>query len=161
MKRLATFLEQREQTTIHMLADYLSIHIAESWQHVLETYREKLQNLFDDAGEGAAYGTYAQYLFKPVRDQLKLNSFVSTPSFPGTLTTSIEWGKPKVRERWMWSVIKREEASLGTIVVSLFHDHTCFRIPKSPTVLPVDETKKDKILEAISRTTGYSVDDSA
>jgi Family of unknown function (DUF6022) len=159
MKRSATFLEQREQTTIHVLADYISIHIAESWQHMLQTHREKLQNLFDYAGEGAAYGTYAQYLFKPVKDQLNLNDFVSTPSFPGTLTTSVEWGNPEARERWMWSIIKREEAFLGTIVVSLFHDHTCFRIPKSPAVLPVDETKKDKILETISRTTGYSLDD--
>jgi Family of unknown function (DUF6022) len=166
MQTLETFLEAHEQTTIHILGDYARLHIADQWQQVLQTNQKKLQELFDHTGEGAAYGTYAQQLFKPIGTELKLNGFSSTPSFPGTLVTSIEWGKPEVRERWMWSVIEQKDivlkdAMLGAIVVCLFHDHTRFRIPKSPDVLALEEVQKDKIIEAISQATNYSVDDVA
>jgi Family of unknown function (DUF6022) len=161
MQPLETFISQHEQITIHLLGDYIRLHITEHWQQVLQTNQEKLQELFDHAGEGAAYGTYAQQLFKPIGQQLKLNGFLSTPSFPGTLVTSVEWGKPKARERWMWSVIEQKDTVLGAIVVCLFHDHTRFRVPKAPDVLALEDVKKDKIIEAISRMTGYSVDDAA
>jgi Family of unknown function (DUF6022) len=161
MQTLEVFLKAHDQPTIYILGDYARLHIADQWQQVLQTNQERLQELFDNAGEGAAYGTYAQQLFKPIGQQLKLNGFSSTSSFPGTLVTSVEWGKPKGRERWMWSVIEQKDTVLGAIVVCLFHDHTRFRIPKSPDVLALEEVKKAKIIEAISQVTGYSVDDAA
>ncbi|HEY6407334.1 MAG TPA: DUF6022 family protein, partial [Ktedonobacteraceae bacterium] len=92
-----------------------------------------------------------------VQEQLKQTGFSSSPSFPGTLSTSREWGPLQERERWMWSVIRQTQgAPIGTIVIRLFHDHTRFRIPHSPGVLALKETDADAIVQAVSQAAGHS-----
>lgn len=151
MKPLEELLSGQSEITIQTLADYVQNHVREQWRQVLDESREELLRLYDKSGE-PAYGAYAQRLFRPIREQLEWAGFLFEPRFPGTLSTSREWGPPEERERWMWSVVRQERgASLGTLVMGLFHDHTRFRIPRSPGVLALKETDDDGIVETISR----------
>jgi hypothetical protein len=147
---LVDFLAQTNEITIHTLIRYIEQYIAEQWQSVLQESHKELLYLYDQAGEGAAYGTYAQRLFRPVQEQLKRAGFHS--NFPGTLSASREWGPPDKRERWMWSVVYSPQSeSLGTTVIIYFHDHTQFRIPQSPKILALEVTETNAIVEALSR----------
>ena len=147
--------EPRSESAIQTLASYIQEYINQQWRGVLEENQKNLSRLYDKAGE-PAYGAYAQKLFRPVREQLERAGFLSTPGFPGTLSTSVEWGPDEERERWMWSVVRQARGALvGTIVVGLFHDHTRFRLPHPPRVLALEEVDADDIVREISRTTGH------
>jgi hypothetical protein len=149
MKPLEEWLSERREKTIETLASYIEQSLHEQWQLVLEQNQEELVRLYDKAGE-AAYGRYAQRLFRPIYEQLTQAGFSSAPGFPGTLSTSREWGPPRARERWMWSVVREAaEAPIGALVVRLVHDHTQFRLPSAPSVLAVKETDVDAIVQAI------------
>lgn len=155
MRSLEDVLAEGGEGAVQALAGYIRQHIDERWQEVLREHREELLRLYDDAGEGAAYGTYAQRLFRPVRAQLERAGFRSAPAFPGTLATSREWGPPEARERWMWSVVRPvDEAPLGTLVIRLAHDHTRFRLPYPPGVLALAETDAVAIGRAVARAAG-------
>lgn len=150
MKPLEKFLSEQNEVTIQTLASYIQQCIQEQWQPMLQQGQEELLRMYDKAGEGAAYGTYAHRLFQPIQEQLKRAGFRSSPSFPGTLSTSREWGPPEERERWMWSVVREAAgAPIGTLVVRLVHDHTQFRLPSPPGVFAVKETDADAIVQAI------------
>lgn len=156
MKPLEDFLSEQSEITIQTLATYIQHYIQEQWQPVLQQGEEELLRIYDKAGEGAAYGTYAHRLFQPVQEQLKRAGFRSSPNFPGTLSTSREWGPPKERERWMWSVVRHEQAApLGTLVIRLVHDHTQFRLPHPPGVLAIEKTETNAIVQAVSQAAGY------
>ncbi len=155
MKPLEEFLSEQSEITIQTLASYIQQCIQEHWQPVLQQGQEELLRMYEKAGEGAAYGTYAHRLFQPIQEQLKQAGFSSSPSFPGTLSTSREWGPPEERERWMWSVVREAAgAPIGTLVVCLIHDHTQFRLPSAPSVLAVKETEADAIIQAVSQAAG-------
>lgn len=157
MKPFEEFLSEQSEITIQTLADSIQLSIQEQWQPVLQKDREELLRMWDKAGEGAAYGTYAHRLFQPVQERLKRAGFSSSPSFPGTLSTSREWGPPKERERWMWSIVRHGQgAPLGALVVRLIHDHTQFRIPSPPGILAVKETDADAIVQAIIHVAGQT-----
>lgn len=150
MKPLEELMATQSEVTIQTLADYVHDHVREHWQRVLLESQEELQRSYNEAGE-PSYGAYAQKVFRPVRAQFEGAGFLSEPRFPGTLSTSMEWGPPEDRERWMWSVVKQGHgAPLGTLVVGLFHDHTRFRIPRAPGVLALKETSADAIVGTIS-----------
>jgi hypothetical protein len=154
MKSLEELLSAQEQNTVQTLADYILNHVHEQWWQVLEENQEELRRLYDEAGE-VAYREYSRKLFQPVQAQLERAGFLSEPRFPGTLSASKEWGPVEERQRWLWSVVRREGGGpLGTLVVGLFHDHTRFRIPRSPGVLALKETDADVIVRAIVRATG-------
>src|SRR5713101_6876810 len=156
MKPLEEFLSEQSEITIQTLASYIQQFIQEQWQPVLQKGQEELLRRFDKAGEGAAYGTYAHRLFQPVQEQLKRAGFLSSPSFPGTLTTSREWGPLQERERWMWSIVRHGQATpLGTLVIRLVHDHTQFRLPHPPSVLALEETDTNAIVQAVSQAAGH------
>jgi hypothetical protein len=153
-KYLEEWLSERRERTIETLASYIEQWIHEQWHLVLEQNLEELVHLYDKAGE-AAYGRYAGRLFRPIHGQLTQAGFLSSPSFPGTLSTSREWGPLEERERWMWSVV-REAAGIpvGALVVRLVHDHTQFRLPSAPSVLAVKETDTNAIVQAILHVAG-------
>jgi hypothetical protein len=149
MKSLEVWLSERREKTIETIASYIEHFLHEQWQLVLEQNQEELMRLYDKAGE-AAYGRYAQRLFRPIHKQLTQAGFSSSPGFPGTLSTSREWGPLEERERWMWSVVREAAgAPIGALVVRLVHDHTQFRLPSAPSVLAVKETDADAIVQAI------------
>lgn len=155
MRPLEELLSAQSESTIRVLADYIQQYVDMQWQRVLEEGREGLLRVYDDAGE-PAYGAYAQRLLRPVREQLERAGVLSEPGFPGTLSTSREWGPAEERERWMWSVMRRAQgAPIGTIVVGLFHDHTRFRIPRPPDVLALEETDTDAIIQVVSQAAGH------
>jgi hypothetical protein len=150
MNPLEEWLSERREKTIEALASSIEQSLHEQWQLVLEQNREELVRLYDKAGE-AAYGRYAGRLFRPLHKQLTQAGFSSFPSFPGTLSTSQEWGPPEERERWMWSVVREAGgAAVGALVVRLVHDHTQFRLPSPPSVLAVKETEAGAIVQTIS-----------
>jgi hypothetical protein len=155
MNPLDALLAADDSAIMPTLATYLRCAIDEHWRAVLRENREELARLYDRAGEGAAYGTYAQRLFRPLRDELERAGLRCTPPFPGTLATSREWGPPKGRERWMWSVVRRAGgAPLGALVVRLAHDHTRFALPRPPGILALDETDGAAIIRAVERAAG-------
>lgn len=156
MQPLEEFLSKQSEITIQTLASYIQQYIQEQWQPVLQQGQEDLLRIYNKAGEGAAYATYAHRLFQPVQEQLKRAGFQSLPSFPGTLSTSREWGPPQERERWMWSVVRYVQAApSGTLVIRLVHDHTQFRLPYPPGVLALEETDTDAIVQAVSQAAGH------
>jgi hypothetical protein len=156
MQPLEEFLYMQSEITIQTLASYIQQYIQEQWQPVLQQGQEDLLRIYNKAGEGAAYGTYAHRLFQPVQEQLKRAGFQSSPSFPGTLSTSLEWGPPQERERWMWSVVRHGQAApFGTLVIRLVHDHTQFRLSHPPGVLALEETDTIAIVQAVSQAAGH------
>jgi hypothetical protein len=151
MKSLEAFLSEQNERTIETLARYIEIHILEEWEPILANSREELLRIYDKAGE-AAYGTYAQRLLRPIQAELKRAGFECAPRFPGTLSTSREWGRLDDRVRWMWSVVRpTQETPMGALVIKLSHDHTQFRIPHPPAVLAIRETETGAIIDALSR----------
>jgi len=69
MKSLEELLSRQSEMTIHLLASAIQQYIHEQWQQMLQQSKEELLRIYDTAGE-AAYGTYAQRLFRPVQKQL-------------------------------------------------------------------------------------------
>ena len=156
MKSLEEFLSEINTFKIDLIGTYIKKYVDERWQQVLQESEEEFVRMFDKVGEGAAYGTYAQRLFRPVHEQLKKSGFHSEPGFPGTLSTSREWGPLSRRERWMWSVVNTAQGvPLGAIVILYFHDHTAFRIPHPPGVLALAATNTNAIVRALSRKSAH------
>lgn len=159
MKSLEELLPAQDENTVQTLADYVQAQVREHWRQVLEENWEELRHRYDEVGE-PAYGVFAQKLFRPVQEQLERTGFTSEPRFPGALSASKEWGPSEERQRWLWSVVRRGRgAPLGTLVVGFFHDHTRFRIPRSPSVLALKETDADAIVGAIVRAAGEGESD--
>ncbi len=151
MKSLEEFLSEQQERTVETLAAYIRFHINHEWAHLLAQGHEELLQIYDRAGE-AAYGTYAQRLFRPIKRGFDEVGFQCEPSFPGTLSTSREWGEPPDRVRWMWSVPRpAQERPIGALVIKLYHDHTRFRIPRRPEVFAIVETENAAIVDALSR----------
>lgn len=155
MKTLEELMFAQDQSTVQTLADYALGHVHEQWQQVLAENHEELRRLYEAAGE-AAYREFARKLFQPVQEQFEEAGFYSEPRFPGTLSASKEWGPVEERQRWLWSTVRRglRAPPLGVLAVGLFHDHTRFRIPRSPSVFAIRETDADAILGAIVRIAG-------
>ena len=152
MKSLEEFLAEKREITIHTLASYIRYYVREQWQSVLQEKQGELLHLFAKAGE-PAYGVYGRTLLDPLQEQLKQAGFVCEPDFPGDFrSTSVEyWGSPEERERCLWCVVRTAKgAPLGTLVTSVFHDHTRFRIPYAPGTIALEETETPAILDALS-----------
>ena len=141
MKPLEELLSAQDQNTVQTLADYVQDHVHKQWRQVLEENQEELRRLYDEAGE-TAYRVFSRKLLRPVQEQFDRAGVLSEPRFPGTLSASKEWGPVEGGE------------PLGALVVGLFHDHTRFRIPRSPSVLALKETDADAIVRAVVRAAG-------
>ncbi|MFC5345542.1 DUF6022 family protein [Brevundimonas staleyi] len=96
---------------------------------------------FDDrfARDGdMAYGALNTELFQPVRALLKTRGLWARPRLPGDFQESREWGNADEthQQRWMWSFLSASDGPvLGAIAVGSHHDHTRFRLPRSPEVV--------------------------
>lgn len=122
--------------TIETAAAYIQQFVDEHYQQILQKHQRELEELFARVSE-PAYARYSQALFQPVSDALRQAGLICEPLFPGTFPLSREqWGPQEERERRFWCVLHQQQAKdLGTLVTSLFHDHTRFRIPRRPVVL--------------------------
>jgi Family of unknown function (DUF6022) len=153
MQSLLEFLAENKNDDIFAIGKYIEIHIEENWQILLKKHHDKLLRAFERAGD-IAYGTYLNFLFRPIHIQLKQNNLYPEPRFPGDFSISREWGNKEEtnQQRWMWSTIKSTKGnSLGTIVTITFHDHNEFRIPQKPVIIDLAETNKDAVVEALSQ----------
>lgn len=138
--------------TIETTAAYVQQFVNEHYLQVLQRHRQELEELFVRVGE-PTYARYSQELFQPVSDELQQAGLICDPSFPGTFPLSREqWGPQEERERRFWCVLHQPQAEdLGTLITSLFHDHTRFRIPRQPVVLAFAQTDHATIAQMIEK----------
>lgn len=138
------------KSPVSSVALFIQEHIAQNWELTLKNHPLKLLKAYEEMSE-AAYGVYFQLLLAPVILELRKLGFRMRPKLPGDLNISREWGEEQHRERWIWSTLKYPDGSdCGTIVMKIFHDHTGFRIPEMPLVIPLKVTSKQEIIAGLS-----------
>ncbi|MFD1412962.1 DUF6022 family protein [Oceanobacillus jeddahense] len=132
--------------TIEILTHYIQEYIDDQWEQVWNLNLEKLENVYVKNGD-VAYGIYISKLFHPVMREIYEAGLKPKPLLPGDFRQSKEsWGPWEERERRFWSVIYQEnDQALGTLFTSIFHDHTCLRIPKPPKLYFMKETDSEYI----------------
>jgi hypothetical protein len=155
IKPLKELLQDSKEHSIFTIAQYMENHIAENWQIILENNHNQLMDAYLKAGD-IAYGTYLNLLYLTVHQQLKQSELRPDPRLPGDFNISREWGANEEgtdQQRWMWSTIHRIEdgVPLGTIVTIVFHDHTQFRLPKSPQIIGLSETSQEEVVATLSQ----------
>ncbi|MXQ55318.1 DUF6022 family protein [Shimazuella alba] len=155
MQSLKELLEENKKDTIFTIAQFIEKHIAENWQIILKKNHDQLMDAYHKAGD-MAYGTYLNLLYLTIHQQLKEAKLNPHPRLPGDFDISREWGQNAEgtdQQRWMWSTIHQIKTGepIGTIVTIVFHDHTQFRLPRSPQIIGLTETTKDTIVEVLSQ----------
>lgn len=138
------------------LGRWVDDRIAAHWQTVLNTHREKLADAYARAGD-AAFGTYLNLLLRDVKRHFREAGLRVTPPLPGDFDTSREWGNADGtdNERWMWSCVGTASGeALGTLVVTIPHDHTRFRLPRRPRAFALHETGRAEVEAALSALSG-------
>lgn len=142
----------RQGRTLEVAAAWVQQFIDEHYMQVWQDQQQGFEALFVRAGE-PAYARYSQALFRPIIEELKQAGLDCDPGFPGLFPASREqWGPQEERERRFWSVLHQaQDADLGTLVTSFFHDHTSFRIPRPPTVLTLTQTNQTIIAQLVER----------
>lgn len=140
-------------SSIHTLAASIRSYVEANYLRVFAENEEQLQKVFAQVGE-PAYGAFGRVLFQVLKEELAGQGLECEGGLPGTLQTSIErWGPPDDRERCLWTVIRDAQGlPLGTLVTRLFHDHTCFRLPRPPRVFALEAYEQKDILEALLHT---------
>ena len=136
---------------IFALGGRIDAQLAEQWQRVLDTYRAKLTDAYARAGD-AAFGTYLNLLFRNVKRDLREAGLRTTPPLPGDFGSSREWGNADGtdNERWMWSAVHTASGEpLGTLVTTIPHDHSRFRLPRRPHVFALRETERSAVEAAL------------
>ncbi|MFK9092462.1 DUF6022 family protein [Bacillus salipaludis] len=149
MNSLKEVLSQNKGITIHTIANYMQQYTRNNWKSVLQEYQSEFQDAFDKSGE-FAYGIFGRKLFGPLIKEIEREGFVLESDH---LASSVEyWGPPEERERCMWHICKQADGTpIGSLVTRVFHDHTQFRIPRSPDIIALEKTEKSEIVEALSR----------
>ncbi|MEF2278998.1 DUF6022 family protein [Deinococcus sp. YIM 134068] len=134
------------------LGQWVDAQVAEQWETVLDTHREKLADAYARAGD-MAFGTYLNLLLRDVKRHMRDLGLKATPPLPGDFDISREWGNADGtdNERWMWSLVTTTSGeALGTLVLSIPHDHTRFRLPRPPHVFALRETERAGVEAALS-----------
>jgi hypothetical protein len=153
-KEMTTLIEaiSLKGRTIETVATYVQQYIDAHWQEVMEQHRPVLEEIFARAAE-QVYARYSQELFQPLTAEFKQASLTCDPTFPGTIPLSREqWGPQEERERRFWCVLHQEnEGILGPLLTCYFHDHTRFRIPRSPRVVASEQTNHIVIALMVER----------
>lgn len=143
--------ELRGRPDIFALGRWIDDKVAENWQSVLDAHSAKLADAYTRAGD-AAFGTYLNLLFRDIKRKLREAGLKTTPPLPGDFDISREWGNDDGtdNERWMWSAAQTASgAPLGTLVTTIPHDHTRFRLPRRPRVLALQETERTTVEVAL------------
>ncbi len=150
---IEAFSEAKAGGDIQAVGRVIQQHIREQWDSVFQTKRDEMVEKYPEIGD-SVYAIYGTALFKPVHKAMKAAGLKATPSLPGKLGISREWGDDESdRQRWMWSKITRAEdgSALGTIVIVYHHDHVEVRIPRPMEVIALEESGKAAVIEALSR----------
>jgi hypothetical protein len=155
MPALRDRLDVTPDAAVDALADHIRQRLDERWQPLAEERTDELQRYFEEHGD-PAYALYSQLLLEPVREELaglEAAGYSLAPPFPGRFPDSVEPRTPaEHRIRNFWTVVSTADGHpLGTIVYRLHHDHTRFRIPQAPEVLPLQQTDRDEIRGALKQ----------
>jgi hypothetical protein len=143
-------LRQGPHLDIHELAQKIQAMIEQGLSAILPERQLEFDARFAKDGD-MAYGTLNTELFAPVRVLLREHGLQAKPRLPGRFNDSREWGNADEshQERWMWSVILRDGMPIGTIAVGSHHDHSCFRLPRSPQVIGISSTTPRQIVSEL------------
>lgn len=124
-------------TDIHRLGVQIQDLVDQTLALILPGKQEDYEARFERDGD-MAYGALNTQLFQPVRTLLSELGLKAEPRLPGDFQESREWGNVDEthQQRWMWSMILTSSGEIaGAIAVGSHHDHSRFRLPRSPEVL--------------------------
>ncbi|UXN67802.1 DUF6022 family protein (plasmid) [Devosia neptuniae] len=139
-------------TSITLLANAIQSsvdHRLNELQPLLGEY----QTLFESVGD-MAYGKFNALLFLPARHAIAEAGLKAVPRLPGSFQSSREWGNADEthQQRWMLSkMLGRDGRPLGTIAVGNHHDHSAFRLPRSPEIIGLLSTAPKDVTAELSR----------
>ena len=151
MESLQVFFTKSGSSDIHTIARYIQEHVDEQWDTVYRNTRDEMVARYDEIGD-SVYGIYGSRLFRLIHDQFKDAGLRATPRLPGDFNSSREWGAEDDRQRWMWSkIVTKDNAPVGTIVVTFYHDHEQIRIPRAFKIIGLGATSKLDVVEALSK----------
>jgi vancomycin aglycone glucosyltransferase len=145
---------RKAESDIHALARRVQAIVDLELARILPVRQDEFQRRFEAHGD-LAYGTLNAELFRPVQTALREAGFKATPRLPGSFQRSREWGNPEEthQQRWMWSVIRTAQGTpIGSLAVGSHHDHSRFRLPRSPEILALRATVPSRIVAEIAQT---------
>lgn len=138
------------RTDIRALGAFLQIFVDGQTEVLLVGSQEKWQQLFESIGD-MAYGRFNAQLFLPFRRTLADAGLKAVPRLPGSFQSSREWGNldETHQQRWFTSrILSVDGTTLGTLAVGSHHDHSRFRLPRTPEVIALNaRTAKDVVNE--------------
>ncbi|MDH4442223.1 MAG: DUF6022 family protein [Rhizobium sp.] len=136
---------------IRALANQIQALVDERLAVILPAHQQGYEERFLRDGD-MAYGALNTQLFQPVRTLLTELGLEAAPRLPGDFQESREWGNAEEthQQRWMWSMIKQGSGQVvGAIAVGSHHDHSSFRLPRSPEVVGISATNCDEVIQEL------------
>ena len=137
---------------VQAIAQQIQALIDERLIQILPARQAEFDSRFARDGD-MAYGALNTELFLPVRKLLRDLGLRARPRLPGGFQESREWGNADEthQQRWMWSFLQDDAGrSVGAIAVGSHHDHSRFRLPRSPEVLGLAATTLDDLVIEMS-----------
>jgi hypothetical protein len=145
-------LPDQARDDIFALADFIQ-NVVDARLHLLWSgLEDEYQTLFETVGD-MAYGKFNGLLLQPVRKAMADAGLKASPRLPGSFQSSREWGNQDEthQQRWMTSkIIKDNGTVLGTIAIGSHHDHSRFRLPRSPEVIALRVSRPKEVVAALS-----------
>lgn len=139
-------------SNIHSLGHFVQKTVDVAFGELYERRIKEFQTLFEQV-EDMAYGKFNMLLFQPVRRAMAVAGLKAVPRLPGNFQTSREWGNQDEthQQRWMTSKIVRSDGNaLGTLAIGSHHDHSRFRMPRSPEVISIEVTQRSDVIGALA-----------
>lgn len=145
-------LPESARTDVIALGSYIQAVVDRRFNELVAADDADWQKCFREIGD-AAYGRFNALVFKPVREAMAFAGLKPVPQFPGSFQSSREWGNADEshQQRWFLTCIKAAGGSpLGTIAIGSHHDHTRFRLPRSPEVIAVSAVRRREVIELLT-----------
>lgn len=151
----------KPQMTIYELGEVFFTYMKEHWEDVLNSNNRELEQLFPEY-EDATYGMYLDKLIPPIwkvikekgyrpAEKTKQDDFIigECLNFRNSLE-KVKWGTPDYEKRVFWIVIENQyKDMIGTLLFELSHSHIKFNLPSPPRILPLEEIKREEIINKI------------
>ncbi|HZX80011.1 MAG TPA: DUF6022 family protein [Lysobacter sp.] len=147
----APVLPSAATSDIRLLARFIQTTVDAGFSELYESCLDEYQQLFEQM-EDMAYGRFNMMLFKPVRRAMDTHGLKAVPRLPGSFQTSREWGNADEthQQRWMTSrIVLPDGRALGTIAVGSHHDHSRFRMPRSPEIIAIEATGRRTVIDVL------------
>ncbi|OCT11872.1 hypothetical protein A8709_28830 [Paenibacillus pectinilyticus] len=137
-------------TQLDMIVRKAEKILAQTWKSVYEDKHAELIQMFKDYGD-RAYGVWMQDFMNLVVEPFHQEGLQVKANF--NRHNSVEnWGPPEERERCAWYLVHDEEGTpIGTLVLQVYHSHSSFFVPRAPQIFALQETDREDILSALSK----------